>query len=292
MHIIDTHVHLWDLDRFRLPWLDNEGAVLNRTWSYEAYLRQQADAGYVLDGAVYIEVDMAHELRSQENQFLVDLVDDQSNIFAGGCISGDLTTPTFSEYIQCWSSVPEIKGVRQVLHIPSAMPGTCLTQTFMSNVRLLGDLGLVFEGCVRNEELGDLYQLAKECPQTTIVVDHMGIVDADIAGTSHPTAHEAEYLQSWKLHMNQLGSLPNTVCKISGLNPVQTWNDDTVKHATDVAFEAFSPEKVMFASNFPVLNVSMNLDEWIQSMLRITEGMSEKNRERLFAENARKIYKL
>ena len=30
MNIIDTHVHVWDLDNYRLPWLDGEGPTLKR----------------------------------------------------------------------------------------------------------------------------------------------------------------------------------------------------------------------------------------------------------------------
>lgn len=82
--------------------------------------------------------------------------------------------------------VASVKGVRQVLHVPEALPGTCLGEVFLENVRWLGEHGLVYEGCVRNGELGDLYEMARSCPGTIIVLDHMGIVDPDIIpGKSH-----------------------------------------------------------------------------------------------------------
>lgn len=37
MEIIDTHLHIWDLDKFSLPWLDDEGEILNRTYLLEDY---------------------------------------------------------------------------------------------------------------------------------------------------------------------------------------------------------------------------------------------------------------
>ncbi len=293
MEIIDTHVHLWDLARFRLPWVEGAGPVLERSWSYQDFLdAQNPQSGYSIKKAVYIEVDLAHDQRELENSFVVDLVADQGNVFTGGCISGDLTSTGFAEYLLPWASRPEIKGVRQALHVPSAVPGTCLTETFLSNVRLLGEHGLVFEGCVRNPELGDLATLASECPDTTIIVDHMGIVDADVAGSANPDADERAYLQAWRRNMTALGRLSNTVCKVSGLNPSQPWTVETLGRAVGVALESFDSDRVIFASNFPVLNVALTFDDWTRSMLTFTEEMNPIDREAFFSGNAERVYKI
>src|SRR5206468_3153232 len=53
--IIDTHQHLWDLARFRLPWL--QGApTLNKSFLMPDYL--QATAGLGVVKSVYMEVDV------------------------------------------------------------------------------------------------------------------------------------------------------------------------------------------------------------------------------------------
>jgi L-fuconolactonase len=58
------------------------------------------------------------------------------------------------------------------------------------------------------------------------------------------------------------------------------------------ALEAFDADKVMFASNFPVLNVAMSLDQWIVASLEITSDMKASDREAFFANNARRVYGL
>jgi predicted TIM-barrel fold metal-dependent hydrolase len=293
--IIDTHVHVWDLDRERLPWLDEEGPILKRNWLPRDYKKElRPENGYTLEQAIYIEVDRAHEERPQENHKAITLVDSLDTVFGGACISGTLTSPDFPGYISEWAEWPQIKGVRQVLHVPSSPPHACLTETFMNNVRLLGQKGLVYEACLRCEELGDLVTVAKECPGTTIVLDHMGIVDADIVGLPHPKGDDLTYRDTWRHNLRELGALPNVVCKVSGLNPQKEWSTESLARAVDVVLEAFDPGKVMFASNFPVLNVSMSLDRWITEMLTITadSGMSARAREALFAENARRVYGL
>ena len=203
-----------------------------------------------------------------------------------------MTTPEFDSYITEWGAKPQIKGVRQVLHVPSAKPGTCLEPQFLANVRRLGELGLVFEGCLRCPELGDLVTVAKECPDTTIVLNHMGIVDADIMGEANPSEEERAYQDAWKHNMAQLGRLDNVVCKVSGLNPLKPWSTESLARSVDVALDAFDADKVVFASNYPVLNIAMTFDEWMRSMLKITEGLDTADREALFAENARRVYGL
>src|SRR4051812_20363440 len=52
--IIDAHQHVWDLERFRLPWLDRAGERLNRTYSLADYAKAVEGLGVVK--AVYAEV--------------------------------------------------------------------------------------------------------------------------------------------------------------------------------------------------------------------------------------------
>lgn len=293
MKIIDTHVHVWNIDSYRLPWLDTEGPVLKRNWAPSDYQASLVEGhGYEFDQAVYIEVDMAAYERPRENSMACEMVDDPEGMFGGCCISGDLTSPDFDSYIEEWAQHPEIKGLRQVLHVPSAAPGTCLLPQFMENVRKLGELGLVYEGCLRCPEIGDLVTVAKECPDTTIVLDHMGIVDADIMAQTNPTEDERSYQDAWKANMKALGSLDNVVCKVSGLNPTGEWSTESLARAVDVALDAFDADKVVFASNFPVLNTALSLDDWITAMLSITESMPADDREALFSGNAKRVYKL
>ena len=55
MTIIDTHQHLWDLNRFRLPWL-KEGTILGRSYLLSDY--HAAAAGTGIEKTVYMEVDV------------------------------------------------------------------------------------------------------------------------------------------------------------------------------------------------------------------------------------------
>lgn len=293
MKLIDTHLHLWNINEFSLPWLDGEGSVLKRNYSINDYSKDMAaGSDYEIEKAVYVEVDSADFEKERENQYALNLCRDSSNMVSAAIISGDLTKDQFKEYINVYRDIPQVKGVRQVLHVPSVKPGTCLSGQFIENVRYLGENDFLFEGCLRNEELHDLYQMAKQCPDTMIVLDHMGIADPDIISKPAPDAEELAYKRQWIKNLTLLAGLEHVVCKISGLNPAGEWNVDTLRPAVDIALDIFGEDRVMFASNYPVCNIATGLSPWIKSLDEITRERGEEFQKKLFYNNAKRIYHL
>ena len=45
MRIIDTHVHIWDLEKAQYPWLQDDNSILNRTWRIEEIENDRKEAG-------------------------------------------------------------------------------------------------------------------------------------------------------------------------------------------------------------------------------------------------------
>ena len=291
--IIDTHLHIWNRNYLNLPWLANDTSVLSKNYSLLDYNKSLDENNlYKVEKAVYIEVDVLDSQKEKENEFIINICQSKDTLFKAASISGDLTKESFYDYIKKYSNTNCIKGVRQVLHVPSSKPKTCLNKTFIENVKLLGKLGLVFEGCIRVEELDDLYILAKECSNTNIILDHMGIVNPDIISSINPTEKETEYKKAWIKSLKNLASLPNVICKISGLNPSGDWNIETLRIPVNIALDIFGENKVMFASNYPVCNISTGLDPWIKAVIEITKDRSKEFVNKLFYENANKVYEL
>jgi L-fuconolactonase len=54
--LLDAHVHLWDPERFPMPWLEST-PDLNRAFDIEAYGEQIA--GVSIAGLIYVEVGVA-----------------------------------------------------------------------------------------------------------------------------------------------------------------------------------------------------------------------------------------
>lgn len=292
LRIIDTHLHLWDLTQFSLPWLD-QVPQLNRAYAWPDYLgAQPGENRWSIKHAIYIEVDAAPRQRRQEERYIAQLCRDGTNAIAGGIVALDLT---IAGSVRLWigtGPAPEVKGVRHVLHVAHSPRGACLQRAFIDNVRSLGDRGLLFEACLRCEELADLVQLARLCPQTQFVLNHMGNVDADIIASSRPTLGQRHYQTQWFKDMEQLAAANNVCCKISGVNIARPENKENIAPVLDHSFGAFGEDKIIFGSNYPVCNLNIGLAPWIDTLINYTKSQSPSLVNNLFFNNAKRIYQL
>lgn len=192
-----------------------------------------------MEAAVYVEVDSARTDKDRENAFIIGCCADGADLFRGAILSGYLNEDGFKEYMGRYLDVPGVKGVRQVLHVPEALPGTCLGEAFLENVRWLARTAWFTRVACETGSWGDLCEMARSCPGTTIVLDHMGIVDPDIISRENPSEEEMAYRTAWIENIKRLAALPNVVCKVSGLNPAGAWTDETLRPAVDICLDAF-----------------------------------------------------
>ena len=197
MPIIDTHQHLWDLSRFKLPWL--KGAPkLNRSFLMEDY--QQATAGLNVVKSVYMEVDVEPSQQAAEADYVLDLIRRGNTPMVGAVISGRPASDGFAAYLARYKDQPAIKGLRQVLHAAETPRGHCLDQRFVDGIRLLGRMGLSFDLCMRPAELGDAAKLIDACPDTAFILDHCG--NASV---------RAKDLSGWKADIGRIAERKNVV---------------------------------------------------------------------------------
>src|SRR5215210_3132137 len=48
MNIVDTHIHVWDLEKAEYPWLTGDNSILNRTWNIKALEEERKKVGVVM----------------------------------------------------------------------------------------------------------------------------------------------------------------------------------------------------------------------------------------------------
>lgn len=285
LHITDTHLHLWDLSRFRLSWL-SEVPALNHDVSWQDYRALVDQDTWCIDRALYVEVDVVPEQRGAESLFLRELCADPTNFVEGGIISLDLQQPdAVSRWLTSDARHPAVKGVRHVLHVASQPSGACLTSAFINNVNALGNAGLCFEVCLRNEDMADAVALA-ERTSTPLVLNHMGNVD------SVRLAEDANYAANWRRRLRRLAQLQHVWCKVSGVNIPAGEDCERVRPVVEQCLATFSADRVMFASNFPVCSLDTGLIPWVNTLIRITDGQGSAWQERFFNRNAQQLYRL
>ncbi|HTN74255.1 MAG TPA: amidohydrolase family protein [Pirellulaceae bacterium] len=285
--IIDTHQHLWDLDKFSLPWLSKDGPI-GKNFVTKDYLA--AIAGVNIVGAVYMEVDVAADQKVAEAEYVLKLCDDPRTLTVAAVIGGRIADAGFRDYVARFKDEPRIKGVRQVLN--GAKPGECLTKEFVRGVQTLGEFGKSFDICTMPALLGDAAKLVAACPDTRFILDHCG--NGSVAAFRAGKEGERE-VEQYRRDIATLAKHDRVVCKISGVGVQlqgKDWGFDAVAPVINTCLDAFGPDRVMFASDWPVCTLGLSLKAWVEGVQKIVSNRSAADQRKLFHDNAVRQYKL
>lgn len=278
--IIDTHQHLWDVTKFRLPWLAG-GGPLAKSHLMSDYL--QACAGLDVVKTVYMEVDVDPAQHVEEAEYVIDLCRRSDNPMAAAVIGGRPAADGFGAYIRRFKDEPFVKGVRQVLH-GGTPPGYCLGEEFVRGIRQLGEHGLSFDLCLRAGELLDGAKLADLCPGTRFILDHCG--NANVQATDR---------SAWQRDIAQVARRDNVVCKVSGIvasAPSGAWTAEDLAPIISHVAEVFGTDRVMFGSDWPVCTRAATYRQWVEALQSVVRAWGEEDRRKLFHDNAATFYGL
>ena len=276
--IVDAHVHLWDPGRFRMPWLDGN-ALLNRAFGSSEFAR--ASDGLGIEAVVYVQVDVTPAYGLLEARWAAAQGTLVAGIVAYAPIEDGATARTYLEALL--QIDPRIKGVRRLIQ-SEADPEFHLRPDFLAGLRLLPSYGLSFDICIRHDQLARSIQMVRACPEVSFVLDHLGKPNV-----------KAGQLEPWRDQIAELAELPNVVCKVSGVvteaDPTH-WTVADVKPYVLHVLEAFGEDRVLFGGDWPVVTMAASYHQWVTSLDQITSHLSPAARHKLWADNARRVYRL
>ena len=293
--IIDCHQHLWDLTKFKLPWLSSDGP-LGRSFVMKDYLA--AIEGTGIKHAVYMEVDVDPSQQQAEIDHLTEICKSGKAPTVAAVVSGRPASAGFKEYISQFKTNPYVKGIRQVLHASGTAAGSCLADDFVRGIRQLGELGLSFDLCMRAAELADGAKLADKCPDTRFILDHCGNGDPKAfmkAGDPRIKDIKPEHTaDAWRRDIELLASKKSAICKISGIvaRVPKEWSAEDLAPLVNHCLDAFGRERVIFGSDWPVCLTGAPLIQWVKALRQIIAQRTAADQEALLAGNAKKFYKL
>lgn len=277
MQIIDTHQHLWDLQRFAYSWCQTI-PPLNRSFLMPDYLA--AVEGLNLEQSVHLEADVDEPYLLDETKYILALAE-QANPLTGVVAAGRPEHADFPAYLARLAGPPHLKGVRRVLH---TQPDDLARQPlFIEHVQLLADYDLSFDICMLAHQLPAAINLIERCPRVSFILDHCG----------NPRIKE-QLFEPWQTYLRELAALPNVVCKISGIvtNASANWTAEDLRPFVNRVIELFGWDRVMFGSDWPVCTLAASFKEWVDALLFLTKEESDLNRQKLFRTNAQRVYRL
>ncbi|MDY5132473.1 amidohydrolase family protein [Actinotignum urinale] len=259
LDLIDSHFHIWDLDKQNLPWLADCPSIA-KTWIFPELVElyaQHKDVNF--RGAVYVEVD--GDDTTVEEQHIAEAMATHPEIL------GKVLRTEVTQRIR----VPQgANGIRRPLHTPDAPPKTCLQPDFLTGLGDLADAEIPFDACVRTPELRDVYDACLCVPSLSVVVDHCGNVQKI----------DEKYVEDIKA----LASLPHVYCKLSG---IATKDRGFVRDVYTLLEESFGAERLMYASNWPVVELYGDFHEHLDQVREFFNDDAN-----VFADTARRVYSL
>ena len=287
--VIDSHVHVWDLKQFRLPWLDHAQRVLNRDHSVAEYVK--AADGLKVTAAVYVEVNVEPRQRDEEVRFAADLCKRRDGPFVGAVGAADPRDAGFIEFLDRFKDESSFRGIRYLYPAGAADDPACVR-----GLRALGKRGLTFDLQLSPALLADAAKTVAACPETRFILDHCGGADPKPfrqASDADPKAREERDL--WCRGIEAIAKQPNVWCKISGVADSALPGDATagdVAPIVNFCLDQFGPDRVMFGGNWPVCLKATTLRHLVESLRQIVDGRSVTDRRKLFCDNAIKAYRL
>jgi predicted TIM-barrel fold metal-dependent hydrolase len=279
MKIIDTHQHLWALDQLPYSWTTNK-PKLNRSFGVSDYL--EAVEGFDVIKTVYVEADVDEPFMLDETRSILSLAEREDNPLSGVVAAARPGYDNFREYMEKIAGHPLLKGIRRILHTQE--DGLSTTTSFIEDVRSLEDYGLTFDICVLARQLPQAINLVSKCPNVSFILDHCG----------NPDIKARDYDQ-WRKGINEIASLPNVVCKISGIvvnTQIENWTVEDLRPAVEHIISCFGWDRVMFGSDWPVCTLAASFKQWTDALIFLTKNAGQENQKKLFRENAERTYKL
>lgn len=314
--IVDPHHHLWPADfaggAMGAYALDELRADTDTVPEVVATIFMECHASYRADGPEHLRP-------VGETEYVAALAD-ESERTPGATIVGivghaDLALPIdqLDEVLDAHEAAAggRFRGIRDALaSVPAGMtlmipggadPDRSTDPDFRRGVVHLGERGLTYDTWQYHTQLGDLIDLARAVPDTTIVCDHFSTP----LGVGEYAGRHDEIFETWCPQLAELAACPNVVAKLGGLAmpdngfwPLGGERPDVdgflavqerwYRHAID----CFGPDRCMFESNFPVDKISVNYDVVWGAFERIAAPYTPDERAALFAGTARRVYRV
>jgi L-fuconolactonase len=184
---------------------------------------------------------------------------------------------------------------------PDPGPGLLRDPAFRRGFAAMHARGLVFDAWMYFPQLGDLVDLARAFPDTTIVLNHLG---GPI--TVGPYGDRDAMSVRWRELMADVARCSNIMLKVGGIGmPMYgvTWHKQPERPSAEAVatvwrervrwcIEQFGVDRCMFESNFPVDRLGIDYATLWDAFDLMTGDLSPDERDALFHDTACRTYRL
>lgn len=312
--IIDAHHHLWDRPQSRYL-LDELTADVGTGHQILATIYVQCRSMYRTHGDPKLlsvgEIEFANGIAAQYASGLYG----NTRGCAGIIGFADLLLGHNVDYVLdhlVAAGGGRVKGVRNttawhadssIVSNPVPPPANMLIETaFIEGTRRLGQRKLVLDIWAYHTQLEEVERLSQACPETTIVIDHIG----GPLGVGRYHDKRSEVFNEWSAQIKKLALLPNLKIKIGGFGLAVLGYDFHLRENPPTSDElalswqkyvltvidAFGVNRCMFESNFPVDKGMFSYASMWNAYKKIVCKFTQQEKDYLFYNTAAETYSI
>jgi predicted TIM-barrel fold metal-dependent hydrolase len=287
---IETHHHLWELDRFHYDWLQDPGwpghnallgdykmirSSIGAPWRFfkEFY-------GQNVIKSVHVEAAYAGPDPVEETAWLDQVAKEHGmpNAIVAFC---DIEQPgAEAELDRHLEASALVRGIRIRAH-----PDDPDTEAFRRGYAALGARNLSYELNASPGKLLSGRDVAAANPDVQVILGHAGF----------PVQRDDAYFDQWRQEMSALAEVENVACKVSGFGMADNrWTVDSIRPWVLHCIEAFGPGRIMFGTNWPVDILYATYLEQVDAyrLILAEAGFSREEQEQMLYRNAERSYRI
>lgn len=170
----------------------------------------------------------------------------------------DLCSSDLLLQLEGFASDPKLVGVRHIVQ-NEADDEFMLRPDFLRGISMLKQADLTYDLLIYPRHLRAAKRLVEKFPEQKFVLDHM----------AKPGIAEG-LLSPWREDLAELAGSPNVFCKLSGMVTEarwKQWKPEEFCCYLDTVIDAFTPERVMIGSDWPVCTLSADYGATLQLVI-------------------------
>ena len=243
--MIDAHQHIWTLGRNGCTWPSEAEGPIFRDYGWADFEAVAAPLGVTRTVLVQSQED------ARDTRWLIEIAEAAPAVAA---VVGwaDLAAPGAAEDVAALAARPKLNGLRPMVQDRS--PDWYDDPALEPGLHAMAEHGLRLDALVRVPHLAALDRLAGRMPGLAIVIDH----------AAKPRIGADDGFAEWHSAIAPLSGRPNVFCKLSGLlTECGEAPAEAVEGYIRAMLDLFGAERVMWGSDWPVLELVSSYTEWL-----------------------------
>ena len=296
IEIIDAHHHFWDLNQNYYPFLSDKIDENFFLGNYEFIRKNYLPIDYLNDskehnviGTIHCEAEWDRNDQVGETRWLENL--SKKNKFPNAIVAHAwFHKKNSEEVIAKQASFDLVKGIRSK-PITKLLPnsddltgeGSMQDINWRNGLKLLEKYNLNYDLRIPNWHLEEAIEIVRLIPNTKVIINHAGF----------PWDRTEQGMEYWRKGIKLMSLEPNTFIKLSEFGVKdKDWNYSQNEQIIKELIDFFSPQRCMFASNFPVSKIKISFKDLYNNYKKIVKSFSSDEKKWLFAKTASEVYNL